>query len=383
MTERRRFTAAERTALGLLVLLLATAADAQLGPRLDRHDVPLPGPAPSAVVANPPLALPAADPWSAPLSAPAASPSPVSTPSSWDALREAESELSRRQEDLDRCRARLGDVNDDLARTREHLQRLDAGTAALRDEVRRRMVLLDRVGRGGATRLVLTSRDPAEARFRASLVRRLVRADAVLAERYATMKAEAEAIRTDLARKLGGQEALERQLDERRRQLSDEVERHRRLLSTLSDPAAIIALAGQSRGELEGFAAALQLRPTAADPRALAALAAAAVAVPASFPVSPDAVHGGVAVDVPAGLPVSAPSAGTVAFAGILAGYGPSVLIRTATGEGLLLGHLAALSVVTGDAVDSGTIVGESAPSYSPLLPPLLVDVLGSVIHES
>jgi len=54
-------------------------------------------------------------------------------------------------------------VNADLGRTQEHLRRLDVGTAALRDEVLRRMILLDRIGRGGATRLVLTSRDPAEA----------------------------------------------------------------------------------------------------------------------------------------------------------------------------------------------------------------------------
>jgi len=383
MTERRRFATAERALLGLLVLLLAAAADAQVAPWAARRALPLPGPAPSAVVANPPLALGAADPWSALPAPAAAAPAPVSTPSSWDALREAEAELSRRQEDLDRCRARLGDVDADLGRTQEHLHRLDAGTAALRDEVLRRMILLDRIGRGGATRLVLTSRDPAEARFRAALVRRLVRADAELAERYATMKAEAETIRADLARKLAGQQALERQLDERRRQLSDEVERHRRLLSTLSSPEALSALAGQSRGELEGFAAALQLRPGSAAPLALDELAAAAVAVPASFPVRPDAVHGGVAVDVPAGLPVSAPAAGTVAFAGVLAGYGPAVLIRTASGAGLLLGHLAALAVATGDVVDSGDLLGESAPSYSPLLPPLLVDVLDSTIHES
>jgi septal ring factor EnvC (AmiA/AmiB activator) len=377
---------ATRTGLTLLTavtIFLAARADAQVPSWTVVHGTPLPGPAPSAVVAQPPLALPPqawtppASPWPAGPAAAAVSPSP------WDALREAEDELRRREEDLSRCRARLGAVTEDLVRTQERLQQLEGGMQALRAEVLRRMVLLDRIGRGGAARLVLTSRDPAEARFRASLVRRLVRADADMAIRYFAMRDEAETIRAQLARKLSGQQTLERQLEERRRRLADEVDRHRRLLSTLSTPSALTALAEDARAELLGVAADLDLLPPAADADRLAALAEAAVAVPASFPIRADGVHGGLAVDAPAGAPVAAPAGGTVAFAGVLAGYGPTVLLRTSSGVGVLLGHLDELFVAPGEAVAAGTILGSTAPSYSPLLPALLVDFVGSAIHES
>ena len=374
---------ATRTGLTLLTaitIVLAARADAQVPSWTVVRGTPLPGPAPSAVVAQPPLALPpqawtpSPPPWPA---AAAVSPSP------WDALREAEDELRRREEDLSRCRARLGAVTQDLGRTQERLRQLEAGMQALRTEVFRRMVLLDRIGRGGTARLVLTSRDPAEARFRASLVRRLVRADADMAIRYFAMRDEAETIRAQLAHKLSGQQTLERQLEDRRRRLADEVDRHRRLLSTLSTPSALTAMAEDARAELLGVAADLDLLPPAADADRLDALAEAAVAVPASFPIHADGVHGGLAVDLPAGAPVAAPAGGTVAFAGVLAGNGPTVLLRTSSGVGVLLGHLDELFVAPGDAVAAGTILGSTAPSYSPLLPPLLVDFVGSPIHES
>ncbi len=378
---------ATRTGLTLLTaatIFLAARADAQVPSWNAVHGTPLPGPAPSAVVAQPPPTLPpqawavSPAPWPAgPAAVAAVSPSP------WDALREAEDELRRREEDLTRCRTRLGAVTEDLGRTQERLGRLEAGMAALRAEVLRRMVLLDRLGRGGTARLVLTSRDPAEARFRASLVRRLVRADAEMAVRYFAMRDEAESIRAELARKLSGQQTLERQLEERRRSLADEVDRHRRLLSTLSTPSALSAMAEDARAELLGVVANLDLLPPSADAGRLDALAEAAVAVPASFPIRADDVHGGLAVDVPAGAPVAAPAGGTVAFAGVLAGYGPTVLLRTSSGVGVLLGHLDELFVAPGEAVAAGAILGSTAPSYSPLLPALLVDFVGSPVHES
>jgi septal ring factor EnvC (AmiA/AmiB activator) len=298
-------------------------------------------------------------------------------------LREAEAELQRREEDLERCRARLAGVDEDLRRTQEHLGRLEAGLAVLRDEVHRRMVLLDRVGRGGSARLVLTARDPAEARFRSSLIRRLVRADAALAERYVALQNEAVTLRAELAEKLGGQQALERQLEERRRQLADEVDRHRRFLAALERPAAVSALGLEAQGEVQGLAQALGLRPVAYDPVAVRDVAAAALDVPASYPMLDDGLRGGIIVDVPEGTPVTAPDGGTVAFAGILAGYGPAVVIRTTNGDGLLLGHLDTLDVRPGDVVPAGTVVGRTAPSFSSLLPGLLVNRVGAPVFES
>jgi septal ring factor EnvC (AmiA/AmiB activator) len=372
----------------LVVAIVAVLIDAVAGAQLPSWEAvratPLPGPAPSSVAAGPPPGA-ALDPG-APLPAylPAVAAPRTTSPSSWDALREAEQELRRREEDLERCRARLQAARADLQSTQEYLRRLEAATEELRREILRRMVLLDRLGRGGVARLILTSRDPAEARFRASLVRRLVRVDAGLAERYGAMRREAEGVRADLARKLESQTALEEQLDQRRRQLADEVGRHRRLVGALGDPAVADDLRAEARVEVDGLASALDLAaPPAADAAALRDLAARSVAVPASFPVREDDLHGGLAVDLPAGLPVAAPTDGRVVFAGILGGYGPSVLIRAPSGEGVLLGHLDDLSVATGDRVAAGALVGRAGPSYSPLLPPLLVGFAGAAIAES
>ncbi len=363
-----------RAAAAILVAAAAARPSIAQIPTIEQvRSTPLPGPAPAAVVTLPSPHPPTAHDATGGPGTPAFSP--------WEALREAEAELRRRTEDIDRCRARLRDAQVDLETTQRYLGEIEAARSLLRAEVQRRLVLLDRIGRGGLARLILTSRDPGEARFRARLFRRLVRADAATAARYAAVAGEAEAVRLDLANKIAAQRELERRLDERRRLLEAEIERHRALVTSMSGSDAAAGLRAEARAEVDAILAqALGSAPAAqADSGSLRRLASAAVGVPASFPVDDDGLRGGVSVRVPAGTPVASPVSGVVAFVGMLAGYGPSVLIRTAHGDGaLLVGHLDALSVGPGDTLQPGAVIGRAAPSFSDILPPLIVDAFGN-----
>jgi septal ring factor EnvC (AmiA/AmiB activator) len=349
-------------ALAGLALLPGTPG-AQLPTIEQMRAMPLPGPSPADVVRTPP-----------PLPAAGAAAVVTPVPSPWDALHETEEELRRRETDLDRVRLRIARATEDLRVTREHLRDLEAGVESLRREVMHRTILLDRVARGGVARIVLTAGDPGEARFRARLVRRLIAADGRLARRYAEVRTEAETVRAGIESRLDAQRRLEAQLDERRRQLEDELRRHRSLVGRLSRPDALPGLRAEALGELNGIARATEIRPTAATD--LRPLAERLVAFPASFPVETDDLRGGLALHAPPGLPVASPVAGTVAFAGRLAGFGPAVLIRTADGDGILVGRLGTLAVGTGDVVTEGSALGTTAASYSPLLPPLLLNAV-------
>lgn len=213
--------------LAFLCLVFGLAATAEPFPTLSQvRGTPLPGPSPSAVAATPVLSLPA---------------QAGIRPPPWNLIGEAEAELRRREEDLQRCRDRLLGIQADQQRTEEYLNRVGARENALRHEIRRQMMLLDRVGRGGSARLILTARNPAEAALGARLIRRLVRNNAQLVERYLALRSEALAIQTKLAKKLDTQRALERQLEERRRQLAEEITRHHRALATRQPSAALPA----------------------------------------------------------------------------------------------------------------------------------------------
>lgn len=358
-------------ALGAAVAVAIAPSSAQIPTSAEMRATDLPGPAPSAVVRHPPPPTRSGR-VTEPLVVADTSPSP------WAALQELEEELRRREDDLARCRSRLEAARADLEIARDYLLRLEEARDRLRREVHRRIVLLDRIGRGGVARLVLTSRDPGEARFRARLVRRLVREDAELASRYAEMGEQAEAIRRDVTRKVATQEALARRLEQRQRELEAEVERHRTLVRALEDPGAATGLRAEADIEVDSIAEALALSPRArARTEDGGRVAAATVAVPATLPVAADPLHGGFAVGAPPGLPVISPADGVVAFVGLLAAWGPSILIRTYAGDGVLLGHISDPTVRAGDVVKVGSIVGSTSRSYSSLLPPLLVGTFG------
>ena len=72
------------------------------------------------------------------------------------------------------------------------------------------------------------------------------------------------------------------------------------------------------------------------------------------------AFHRGIDIAVPVGTPVRATGKGKVVFAGERRGYGATVIVEHDNGDRTLYGHNAAVTVRTGDTVDSGTVVASS-----------------------
>jgi hypothetical protein len=76
--------------------------------------------------------------------------------------------------------------------------------------------------------------------------------------------------------------------------------------------------------------------------------------------------HRGIDVGADTGSTVSAPSAGTVTFAGSVPGGGKTVTILTADGYAVTLVHLGSITVSRGSAVQEGQAVGTVGPSGVP-----------------
>jgi murein DD-endopeptidase MepM/ murein hydrolase activator NlpD len=98
-------------------------------------------------------------------------------------------------------------------------------------------------------------------------------------------------------------------------------------------------------------------RPTPDSPVALGRPVAARAS--GGFGPRGDRFHTGVDFPAPAGTPVAAPAAGTVTYAGPLAGgWGKVVAIAVGSGTRVLLAHLSQVSVRVGRRVSRGTFVG-------------------------
>jgi len=71
-------------------------------------------------------------------------------------------------------------------------------------------------------------------------------------------------------------------------------------------------------------------------------------------------LHAGEDFGVPIGTPLASMSAGTVAFAGEMSGFGNLVQVRYWDGTISYFGHMSSISVHVGENVDRGQIVGQS-----------------------
>ena len=81
--------------------------------------------------------------------------------------------------------------------------------------------------------------------------------------------------------------------------------------------------------------------------------------------------HKGIDFAAPAGTPFRAAAGGTVVFAGMLNGYGNTVVLEHAGGERTLYGHASVILVKTGDVVQSEQplgLIGSSGQSTGPHL---------------
>jgi murein DD-endopeptidase MepM/ murein hydrolase activator NlpD len=81
--------------------------------------------------------------------------------------------------------------------------------------------------------------------------------------------------------------------------------------------------------------------------------------------------HKGIDIAAPAGTPFRAAASGTVVFAGVLNGYGNTVVVEHAGGERTIYGHASVILVKDGDAVQSEQplgFVGSTGQSTGPHL---------------
>jgi murein DD-endopeptidase MepM/ murein hydrolase activator NlpD len=82
-------------------------------------------------------------------------------------------------------------------------------------------------------------------------------------------------------------------------------------------------------------------------------------------------LHRGIDIAAPAGTPFHAASPGTVVFAGLLSGYGNTVIVEDIDGNRTLYGHAARVLVRAGDTVDAQQplgFVGSTGRSTGPHL---------------
>ena len=115
-------------------------------------------------------------------------------------------------------------------------------------------------------------------------------------------------------------------------------------------------------------------RPAPTAPVALAAPVAAAITDP--FGPRGNTFHTGVDYPAPKGTPVAAPAAGTVTYAGWLAGgWGRVVTVAAGSGVRTMLAHLSRVHVVVGQRVAQGEEVGAVGSSGNSTGPHLHLEV--------
>lgn len=91
-----------------------------------------------------------------------------------------------------------------------------------------------------------------------------------------------------------------------------------------------------------------------------------------------DHFHHGVDLGVPQGTKITAPTGGTVVFAGDAGdGYGVKVVVKLDNGYTIFVGHLSQTSVQNGQRVDAGTVLGLSGNTGASTGPHLHLGVIG------
>ncbi len=141
-----------------------------------------------------------------------------------------------------------------------------------------------------------------------------------------------------------------------------------------SAPAVAVALSGVARTDAVGRAAQGALAAQAADThRWVEAISGAQQT--SDFGPRWGRLHAGLDFSAPVGTPVRAMSAGTVTFAGVQGGYGNKIEITYWDGTLSYYGHLSAIGVAKGDAVNPGQVVGASGNTGSSTGPHLHLEV--------
>ncbi len=290
--------------------------------------------------------------------------------------RRVSDETQRLDRQLETTEARLARLSTDLQRTR---QRAEAAASALaRAEMalaRRRTVLagrlrdLNRYGRAGYLDVVLGASSFPEFVTRARLVTSVVRSDARLIRSYTEDRDRVAALREDLQSQQRRLQALVRENEERRQQLTEQVAAKRAVLDAIVRERAA---AEQAVEDLEEDSAALEALiqrlqgGTASTTRwSMAAIAwPLRGAITSRFGVRRHPIfrlrqfHQGVDISGPMGSQVRAAFGGTVLFAGWFGGYGKLIVIDHGDGFSTLYGHLSGIGIAPGQQVTRGQVIG-------------------------
>jgi murein DD-endopeptidase MepM/ murein hydrolase activator NlpD len=285
-------------------------------------------------------------------------------------------EVQRLDRRLDSTTARLNRLSTDLQRTR---LRAEAAAAELaRAEMalaRRRTVLagrlrdVNRYGRAGYLDVVLGASSFPEFITRARLVTAVVRADGRLIQSYTNDRDRVASLRDDLQLQQRRLHTLVEENQERREQLSEQINAKRAALDAIVRERAAAEHAvkelEEDSAELEALIQRLQ---GGAGLRARWSLAAIAWPLRGSitsrfgFRRHPifrlRQFHTGVDIAAARGSPVRAAFGGMVLYAGWFGGYGKLIVIDHGDGYSTLYGHLSAIDVAVGDQITRGQVVG-------------------------
>jgi murein DD-endopeptidase MepM/ murein hydrolase activator NlpD len=285
-------------------------------------------------------------------------------------------EVQRLDRRLDSTTARLNRLSTDLQRTR---LRAEAAAAELaRAEMalaRRRTVLagrlrdVNRYGRAGYLDVVLGASSFPEFITRARLVTAVVRADGRLIQSYTNERDRVASLRDDLQLQQRRLHTLVEENQERREQLSEQINAKRAALDAIVRERAAAEHAvkelEEDSAELEALIQRLQ---GGAGLRARWSLAAIAWPLRGSitsrfgFRRHPifrlRQFHTGVDIAAARGSPVRAAFGGMVLYAGWFGGYGKLIVIDHGDGYSTLYGHLSAIDVAVGDQITRGQVVG-------------------------
>lgn len=285
-------------------------------------------------------------------------------------------EVQRLDRRLDSTTARLNRLSTDLQRTRlraeaaaSELARAEMALARRRTVLAGRLRDVNRYGRAGYLDVVLGASSFPEFITRARLVTAVVRSDARLIQSYTNDRDRVAELRDDLQVQQRRLQTLVEENQERREQLSEQINAKRAALDAIVRERAA---AEQAVKELEEDSAELealiQRLQGGAGPRARWSMAA--LSWPLRGPITSRfgfrrhpifrlrQFHTGVDISAAMGSPVRAAFGGMVLYAGWFGGYGKLIVIDHGDGYSTLYGHLSAIGVAVGDQIARGQVVG-------------------------
>jgi len=267
---------------------------------------------------------------------------------------------------------------------RDELSRLEVESADLRSRLQRtqrllsaRAVALYRTGELGAVRVLFSSDGLPQFLSRVSALRRLLRNDAALLERFQSESlalARAEERAQHSAERLA---TAESELASRSAELEVERSRKKRLLSTLREDRTRERSALE---ELEQAARALEetLESLGAEPAPSEGAIPGPPFITKRFQLAPpvdglvvqgygrqvearyltETFQAGLTYEAPLGTPVYAVAAGQVRFAGWFRGYGRMVILDHGDDYFSVSSHLGEVRVAVGDVLRAGRVIG-------------------------